>query len=55
MENDTNNYLLTYVDCKEQNFAWFDTEEEMMKFIDDNRVSPIEAFFIKDAEQIYFD
>lgn len=52
---DSPNYLLTYTDCGEDGFAWFESEEEMTEFIVEQRVSVIEAWHIKDAEKIEFD
>ncbi|MFF2532461.1 hypothetical protein ACFVS2_26700 [Brevibacillus sp. NPDC058079] len=48
------NYLLTYQDEKRGygTFAWFETEDEMTEYIENNRVHVIEALKIKDAEII---
>ena len=47
-------YLLTYQDEKRGygTFAWFDTEEEMDEFIDNNNINVIEAYYITAAQEL---
>jgi hypothetical protein len=47
-------YLLTYQDKDKcfGTFAWFDTEDEMFEFINENNINVIEALKINDAEEL---
>jgi hypothetical protein len=47
-------YLLTYQDSKHSyaTFAWFETEDELWEFVEENKVHVISALHIKDAEEI---
>ncbi|WP_279222085.1 hypothetical protein [Clostridium rectalis] len=40
---DKQSYLLTYIDCGEEDFGWFESEEDVRKFIIDRRVAVIEC------------
>jgi len=46
------NYLLTYQSPGKGygTFAWFDTEDELLEFVDSNNVNVIEAFKISGIE-----
>jgi hypothetical protein len=44
--------LLTYQDEKGTHFSWFESEEEMDCFIDENKINIIEGLHIKGVEVI---
>jgi hypothetical protein len=45
-------YLLMYQDGKGTTFAWFNTEDDMINFVDENRVHVIEGIRIVKYDRI---